>query len=45
MWRKSFTVTARGLRRSLWADDPGDLEKVSYLAVSKMLWGAKIEVA
>jgi xeroderma pigmentosum group C-complementing protein len=31
MWRKKFTITARGLRRSLWADDPEDLEKVSYL--------------
>lgn len=29
MWRSKFVITARGLRRALWADDQEDLENAS----------------
>jgi len=29
MWRKKFKITARGMRRALWADSEADLENVS----------------
>lgn len=29
VWRKKFSITAKGLRRALWADDPEDIETVS----------------
>jgi len=29
MWRKKYRVTARGVRRALWADDEKDLQNVS----------------
>lgn len=31
MWRAKFTVTERGMKRSLWAEDEKDLENVFYL--------------
>jgi xeroderma pigmentosum group C-complementing protein len=32
MWRTKFSITARGLRRSLWADDEKDLQNVGILS-------------
>ena len=29
LWRTKFSITARGIRRSLWADDEKDLQNVS----------------
>jgi xeroderma pigmentosum group C-complementing protein len=31
MWRTKFSITARGVRRALWADDEKDLQNVSIL--------------
>lgn len=30
MWRTRFSITARGLRRALWADDEKDLQNVRF---------------
>jgi xeroderma pigmentosum group C-complementing protein len=30
MWRTKFNVTARGIRRALWADDEKDIQNVRY---------------
>jgi xeroderma pigmentosum group C-complementing protein len=30
MWRKRFTITARGIRRGLWADDEKDIQNVKF---------------
>jgi xeroderma pigmentosum group C-complementing protein len=29
MWRTKFSITARGMRRALWADDERDLQNAS----------------
>lgn len=33
MWRKKYRVTARGVRKALWADDEKDLQNVSLCRV------------
>ena len=32
LWRKKFQITERGLRRTLWADDPRDIQNVSIFS-------------
>lgn len=32
MWRKKFAITARGMRRALWAENPEDIQNVSSLS-------------
>jgi xeroderma pigmentosum group C-complementing protein len=34
LWRTKFSITARGMRRSLWADDEKDLHNVSVIIFS-----------
>ncbi|CAG8978709.1 hypothetical protein HYALB_00004692 [Hymenoscyphus albidus] len=44
LWRAKFTITARGLRRALWADDQEDLEnanKSDFKAAAKSLKGSR----
>ena len=35
MWRRKFRVTARGVRRALWADDEKDLHNVSLCRLQR----------
>lgn len=37
VWRTKFNITARGMRRSLWAETEQDLQKVSFLSVGSCL--------
>lgn len=37
MWNKKFTITMRGLRRALWADDEKDIHNVSKNCVRSTL--------
>jgi xeroderma pigmentosum group C-complementing protein len=34
MWRSKWMITARGIRRALWAEDDKDLQNVSDIALS-----------
>ena len=36
-WQKRFSITARGLRRALWADDPRDIQNVSLFILDCFL--------
>ena len=42
MWRTKFSITARGLRRALWADDEKDLQNVrrpaTFEAIQWLTW-------
>jgi xeroderma pigmentosum group C-complementing protein len=35
MWRTKFSITARGTRRGLWADDEKDVQNVRYLVITQ----------
>lgn len=44
MWRAKFNITARGIRRSLWAEAKQDLHNVCFFSWPALVLGAGIDI-